>query len=97
MTIVPLAWGLSLTEFRKWCADRGAPISRVKHNDPVYIDRAEEFYFDIDEDLVAFKLTFKKREHPIFVGYRGKVIMDVGIINCPYIPTFIRKENESNN
>ena len=85
-TIIPFDWGLSLKEFKQWCSDTSASASRVVYNDGS--DRAEEFHFTNEQDLVAFKLTFKKRPPSLrpITGYRGRTTMDTARYYCPYIP-----------
>lgn len=75
ITIIPSQWGLSLREFKEWAAKSNAEIHRKIYNDPFPVDRAEEFYFTNDEDLVAFKLSFSESTD-----------LSVGVYYAPYIP-----------
>lgn len=74
--IMPSEWGLSLREFREWCAKTQTEVTMVEGSRG---DKAEEFYFYKEEDLSAFKLTFSYR-HDQIIGYKCAVYY------CPYIP-----------
>ena len=74
MTVIrPREWGLTIKNFRKWVLENNAMIQHVTHIDITPVDREEEFYFVDDQDLVAFKLTFKKE-------------ISSGFFYYPYIP-----------
>lgn len=82
--IKPSQWGLSLNQFRKWVSDNNVFVERVVHVDYSPVDREEEFYITNNEDLVAFRLTFKQRGD--LMQYLGKTRTGLAAYYCPYIP-----------
>ena len=76
-------WYLSQQEFLEWIQKSGSDVRRVIHHEG--IDKVETYEFANDEDLVAFKLTFKRCFIPE-IWYTGKTPIRTAMYYCPYIP-----------
>ena len=82
--IKPSQWGLSQAQFSRWVSENNIYVERVIHIDYRPVDREEEFYITNDEDLTAFKLTFKLTGEK--KQYLGKTPHGLAAYYCPYIP-----------
>jgi hypothetical protein len=85
--IKPSEWGLTLAQFRRWVSENNVCVERVVHIDYKPVDREEEFYITKNEDLIAFKLTFKLAGK--LKQYLGKTPHESAIYYCPYDPDTI--------
>jgi hypothetical protein len=71
-------WDIGYIELINWVNDRNIRLYAIAG-----FGQGTGYSFDQEEDLVAFKLAFRKEK---LVGYEGVTTADVGMHSCPYIP-----------
>ena len=73
-------WEITYDEFVDWTTRNNIVVSAINYVPATYgVNRYE---FESEEDLLAFKLSFKKSD---IVSYKTKRL-DTAYYYCPYIP-----------